>query len=74
MNGCEEFARLEHEVRSALQNLTFVTSAALEAFRAGDHAKFTELDTRIENLVGQKERTLGALRQHAKDHHCQSVV
>ena len=70
MGACPEYSRLDHEARTVLQNLTLVTASALDAFRAGDHATFSRLDLEIEKLVGEKERIIGALRQHAKDHKC----
>jgi len=29
------------------------------------------VDKKLENLVGAKERAIGALRQHLKEHKCQ---
>ena len=70
MSSCPEYSRLEQEVRSVVQSITLITSASLEAFQAGDDEKFKRLDQELEKAVGQKERCVGALKQHAKDHGC----
>lgn len=68
MNRCEECARLESEVTAALQRLTEITTAQLDAFRAKDNAAVVRLDKELEHAVGVKERALGAQREHARDH------
>jgi hypothetical protein len=69
---CPEYARLQQDVTAVLEQLTALTAAQLEAFRANDHATFMRLDRELENVVGLKERTIGALRQHAQEHGCKS--
>jgi hypothetical protein len=65
---CPECERLQTEVQTALEGLTLLTSAQLAAFRANDQETFMRLDRELENAVGLKERTIGALRQHRKEH------
>jgi hypothetical protein len=68
---CPEYVRLQAEVEAVLDKLTQLTSVQLNAFRASDQAEFMRLDKELELTVGQKERTIGALRQHSKEHRCQ---
>jgi hypothetical protein len=67
---CTEYARLENDVRATLQKLTELTTAQLQAFLARDQTAFLRLDKELELTVGIKEQTIGALRQHSKEHKC----
>jgi hypothetical protein len=69
---CAEYARLQTEVAVVLKALTAVTAQQLEAFQRHDQARFMQLDKELENTVGLKERTIGALRQHLREHKCQT--
>lgn len=42
----------------------------LDAFYGNDRNAFTRLDDELETTVGRKERIVGALHQHVKDHKC----
>jgi hypothetical protein len=46
-------------------------SLVLELFRSGDSEKYVHLDKELELTVGEKERAVGALRQHLREHKCQ---
>lgn len=74
MERCEDYNRLASEVETLLQKLREITTAQLAAFHARDSGTFTRLDKELEQLVGSKERAIGAMREHAKAHKCQSVV
>jgi hypothetical protein len=67
---CQEYANLQHELQLVLQTLSDLTKAMLDAFRANDRGAFSRLDKELETSVGRKERIVGALRQHVKDHKC----
>jgi len=71
MNQCNEYVRLRADVENVLGNLAQVTTLTLELFRAGDFDAVKNLDQQIELAVGEKERCLGALRQHLTEHNCQ---
>jgi hypothetical protein len=43
----------------------------LELFRSGESDKYMHLDKELELTVGEKERAVGALRQHVKEHRCE---
>ncbi len=71
MTACAEQTRLRSELESVLGNLAQVTTLLLELFRSGDTEKYKLLDKELELTVGEKERAVGALRQHIKEHKCQ---
>ena len=68
---CAEFERLRSDVDAKLQHLIELTTLLLQVFRAGDYKVFSRYDKDLENSVGQKERAIGALRQHSIEHRCQ---
>jgi hypothetical protein len=74
MPNCPEYDRLHAEVESVLGNLAQVTTLLLELFRSKDLAGVHRLDKELELTVGEKERTIGALRQHVKEHKCVSPI
>jgi len=70
MANCPEYDRLHAQVESVLGNLAQVSTLLLELFRSKDLAGVHRLDKELELTVGEKERTIGALRQHVKEHKC----
>ena len=68
---CEEYAKLSGAVNAVLAELTRLTTVQREAFQAGNDAEFHRLDYELEQTMGQKERSIGALRQHLREHKCQ---
>ena len=70
---CAQYARLQSEVAEILQLIANLTSGQLEAFQTKDQALFIRLDKELENAMGAKERAVGAMRQHAKEHGCQAL-
>jgi hypothetical protein len=68
MTTCQECERLRGEVQDAIARLIHLNTALLNAFRAGDHATFMNIDKELENAMGSKERTIGAMRQHEREH------
>jgi hypothetical protein len=65
---CAECAHLQYDVITALERLEELIAAQLEAFRSNDQAQFMRLDKELELSIGAKERAIGALRQHGKEH------
>ena len=70
MSKCAEYDRLHTEVENILGNLAQTSTLLLELFRSKDLEGVHRLDKGLEMTVGQKERCLGALRQHVKEHQC----
>ncbi len=71
MSDCSERKRLEKDGDAVLEKLKELAHKQLEAFRAKSHEEFMRLDKELENTVGLKERTIGALRQHVNEHGCE---
>jgi hypothetical protein len=63
---CPEYVRLQAEVEAVLEKLVQLTTLQLNAFLAS----VMRLDKELELTVGMKERTIGALREHGKEHRC----
>ena len=72
MGNCAEYDRLTSYVENVMGNLAQVTTLLLDMFRAGDYPACRRLDLDLENTVGEKERAIGALRQHMTEHKCQA--
>jgi hypothetical protein len=70
MEKCPEYARLRTDVENVLGNLAQVTTLLLELFRSDNSEKYKHLDKELELTVGEKERAVGALRQHIREHKC----
>ena len=71
MPNCAEYTRLRSEVENVLGNLAQVTTLLLELFRSDESQKYKHLDKELELTVGEKERAVGALCQHVREHKCQ---
>jgi len=74
VTNCPEYERLSSSVDQILRDLSEKTTLHLELFRSKQHEKFMHLDKELELLVGEQERAIGSLRQHAKDHQCQKAA
>ena len=69
MEKCELCAQLEADVTTALQRVADLTASALDAFRENRPADFATADRQVENAIGAKERSIGALREHRRERH-----
>ena len=67
---CAQYDRLAKELDLALRRLAELTKAQRQAFREVDYEKFHSLDRELEEAVGYKERCIGCVRQHVKEHKC----
>jgi len=70
MAECPEYERLHANVENVLGNLAQVATLLMELFRSKDLEGVRRLDKELELTVGEKERAIGALRQHVKEHKC----
>ncbi len=70
MEQCSTRAELAAEVESVLQEIVDLTTQQLDHFRAGTHTVMMDLDRKLENAIGKKERAIGALREHTREHKC----
>jgi hypothetical protein len=71
MKQCPEYDRLSSQVEEMLQKLVDTVTLQLEIFRSKKPGEFMRVDKELELMVGEKERRIGALRQHADEHKCQ---
>ena len=68
--GCAEHDRLFKEAHEHLMKLNLLTGRQLEVFDSGDNDAFMKIDREVELALGEKERRIGALRQHDEEHGC----
>jgi len=69
-NPCAVYTQLQLHVNSVLVKLVELSQAIHGAFLNGDESEVSRLDRELEGEIGRKERALGALRQHVKEHEC----
>jgi hypothetical protein len=74
MSGCAEYDRLSSQLDEILKKLVDTTTLQLEIFRSRKPGDFMRVDKELELLVGEKERSIGAIRQHADEHKCQAAL
>jgi hypothetical protein len=65
---CLEYEKLSSRVDEMLKKLAETTSLQLEIFRSKKPGEFMRVDKELELMVGEKERRVGALRQHVDEH------
>lgn len=67
---CPERDRLLGEASCALQLISDLTRKQIEVLYANDPQHLSRLDKQLELAFGEKERAIGALHQHQKEHAC----
>jgi hypothetical protein len=67
---CSEQQRLISQVQEHLINLADLARAEVDAMRDESENTWLEIDRQIELAIGEKERALGALKQHRHEHGC----
>jgi hypothetical protein len=67
---CSRRDELMDETQQTLMKLAELARHQAEALRTGSDNLVMALDKEIETTLGDKERTLGALREHRKEHLC----
>ena len=68
---CDAHNELAKEAYEHLQKINHLTHLQMDAFEAGEKELFMQLDRRLENAMGEKERMIDRLRQHDEEHACQ---
>jgi hypothetical protein len=61
---------LAEALLNALSHIVQLTNRQMEAIRKFDQPLIADLDSQLEQAVGEKERALGAWREHAEEHGC----
>jgi len=67
---CAEYERLQENMREALQSLSDLTAAQLQAFRSHDHRAFTRCSEEFDAVFRDADRAIAALRRHLSEHRC----
>src|SRR5579885_1116090 len=67
---CPRNQELAEALLNALSHIVQLTNRQMEAIRKGDHPLIADQDSQLEQAVGEKERALGAWREHAEEHGC----
>lgn len=67
---CEEKLKLMEDAQQALTHICELVTRQREALRNGAEKTVMAVGQMLEHAPGEKERRLGALRQHSKDHGC----
>jgi hypothetical protein len=70
MGYCETKERLRDKAQDLLGSLSDIARAQREALKNDAQHTVAALDQEFERLFGEKERTLGALYEHEKEHGC----
>lgn len=69
---CSEYGEPQAAVLEMLEKVVAIVTAQLRAFQEGNQTNFAALDKALETAIGEKERRIGAMHQHAVDHKCQA--
>jgi hypothetical protein len=67
---CARQQQLMDEAQSCLVRIADLARAEAEALTNGTENIAMEIDRQIEHAIGEKERAIGALREHRKEHGC----
>jgi hypothetical protein len=67
---CHDQQKLMADVQDHLMQISQLTRAVAEALANGDENFAAELDKQVDLEFGKKERAMGALHQHRKEHGC----
>ena len=71
MNGqCQQKDELIQKVQQHLLRLAELAKREAKIIRDTEDVIWLAIDKEIENEIGSKERCLGALKQHQKEHGC----
>jgi hypothetical protein len=68
--SCPQQQSLMVEVQTHLLRIADLSRATAEAVANRNENLTRELDKQVEEEIGAKERALGALREHRRDHGC----
>ena len=68
--SCPQKQLLMQRVQESLVSLSELTRGAVDALKKEDRDTVRRLDNEIETKLGEKERNMGALREHEAEHGC----
>jgi hypothetical protein len=65
---CADCDKLKRELLSAVNKLAKLTAAQGEALHVGEESMFERLEDAVQIALTEKQRAIGALRQHRDGH------
>jgi len=68
--ACQRQQELLAEVQRILLKLSELARAESKAMESRSENAWLEIDKQIELTIGEKERSMGALKQHRDEHGC----
>jgi hypothetical protein len=68
--ACLQQQELMADVQRHLMEISKLTRAVAQALEDGNETTAAELDKQVDIELGKKERAMGALHQHRKEHNC----
>jgi hypothetical protein len=70
---CDKHEELLHHAQGVLQRIHELTAKQkLIVAESGVSERFLNMDSELELAMGEKERAVGALREHDEEHGCQT--
>ena len=70
LSPCPRQQELMEDVQRHLIRISELTRSIAEALANGNESFAAELDKEVDLELGRKERAMGALHQHRKEHGC----
>jgi hypothetical protein len=67
---CLKKAELVAAVQLQLETIAQLALAEADAIKDKTESTWLDIDQKIELAIGEKERAIGALREHRKEHGC----
>lgn len=71
-NECAKHAKLLQQAQEVLERIRKLTTKQVPCIVEGVNQRFLQMDRELELAMGEKERAVGALREHDKEHGCQT--
>ena len=69
-SACTRQQELIREVIARLSRLAVLAHEETRALTQGHGESWKQIDQEIENVIGEKERCIGALNEHRLEHGC----
>lgn len=71
-NRCGKHGELLKQAKEVLERIRDLTTKSVPCIVDGVNQRFLQMDREVELAMGEKERAVGALREHDEEHSCQS--
>lgn len=68
---CTRHDELLEEAQKVLESIHELSAKQVETIEQGVSQRFLSMDRQLELAMGEKERAIGALREHDREHGCQ---